>query len=51
LVFVTERIAISAKSGKKGFKRPGLSETLRAALRLVQNREWSSGCNPAWRRR
>ncbi len=34
--------ALANKSGKKGFKRPGLSETVRAALRLVQNREWSS---------
>jgi hypothetical protein len=34
--------ALANKSGKKGFKRPGLSETMRAALRLVQSREWSS---------
>ena len=34
--------ALANKSGKKGFKRPGLSETVRAALRLLQNREWSS---------
>jgi hypothetical protein len=34
--------SLANKSGKKGFKRPGLSETVRAALRLVQNREWSS---------
>jgi Arc/MetJ-type ribon-helix-helix transcriptional regulator len=34
--------ALANKSGKKGFKRPGLSETVRAALRLVQSREWSS---------
>ena len=33
---------LANKSGKKGFKRPGLSETVRAALRLVQSREWSS---------
>jgi hypothetical protein len=34
--------ALANKSGKRGFKRPGLSETVRAALRLVQSREWSS---------
>jgi Arc/MetJ-type ribon-helix-helix transcriptional regulator len=34
--------ALANKSGKKGFKRPGLSETVRAALRLLQSREWSS---------
>jgi hypothetical protein len=34
--------ALATKSGKKGFKRPGLSETVRAALRLVQRRQWSS---------
>jgi hypothetical protein len=34
--------AFANKSGKKGFKRPGLSETVRAALRLVQSRQWSS---------
>jgi Arc/MetJ-type ribon-helix-helix transcriptional regulator len=34
--------ALANKSGKKGFKRPGLSEAVRAALRLVQRREWSS---------
>ena len=34
--------SLANKSGKKGFKRPGLSETVRAALRLVQGREWSS---------
>src|ERR1700737_3844414 len=34
--------ALANKSGKKGFKRPGLSETVRAALRLVQIRQWSS---------
>lgn len=33
---------LAAKSGKKGFKRPGLSETVRAALRLVQSRQWSA---------
>ena len=33
---------LAAKSGKKGFKRPGLSETVRAALRLVQSRQWST---------
>jgi hypothetical protein len=32
---------LAAKSGKKGFKRPGLSETVRAALKLVRSREWS----------
>jgi hypothetical protein len=30
--------SLANKSGKKGFKRPGLSETVRAALRLVQSR-------------
>ena len=30
------------KSGKKGFKRPGLNETGRAALRLVHSRQWST---------
>ena len=34
--------ALASKSGKKGFKRPGLSETVRAALRLVHSRQWSS---------
>ena len=34
--------ALANKSGKKGFTRPGLSETVRAALRLVQSRQWSS---------
>jgi hypothetical protein len=34
--------ALANKSGKKGFKRPGLSETVRAALRLVQSGQWSS---------
>jgi len=34
--------ALANKSGKKGFKRPGLSETVRAALRLVHSRQWSS---------
>jgi Arc/MetJ-type ribon-helix-helix transcriptional regulator len=34
--------SLANKSGKKGFKRPGLSETVRAALRLVQSRQWSS---------
>jgi hypothetical protein len=34
--------ALANKSGKKGFKRPGLSETVRAALRLLQRRQWSS---------
>jgi hypothetical protein len=38
----SELEALANKSGKKGFKRPGLSETVRAALRLVQSREWSS---------
>jgi Arc/MetJ-type ribon-helix-helix transcriptional regulator len=33
---------LANKSGKKGFKRPGLSETVRAALRLLQSRQWSS---------
>jgi Arc/MetJ-type ribon-helix-helix transcriptional regulator len=32
---------LAAKSGKK-IKRPGLSETVRAALRLVQSRQWSA---------
>jgi hypothetical protein len=31
--------ALANKSGKKGFKRPELSETVRAALRLVQSRQ------------
>ena len=34
--------ALAGKSGKKGFKRPGLSETVRAVIRLVARREWSS---------
>ena len=34
--------SLANKSDKKGFKRPGLSETVRAALRLVQSRQWSS---------
>jgi hypothetical protein len=38
----SELEALANKSGKKGFKRPGLSETVRAALRLVQSRQWSS---------
>ena len=38
----SELEALANKSGKKGFKRPGLSETVRAALRLVHSREWSS---------
>jgi hypothetical protein len=33
---------LANKSGTERFKRPGLSETVRAALRLVQSREWSS---------
>jgi hypothetical protein len=33
--------ALAGKSGKKGFKRPGLSETVRAVIRLVSSREWS----------
>jgi hypothetical protein len=32
---------LAGKSGKKGFKRPGLSETVRAVIRLVTSREWS----------
>jgi len=32
---------LAGKSGKKGFKRPGLSETVRAVIRLVSSREWS----------
>jgi hypothetical protein len=32
---------LAGKSGKKGFKRPGLSETVRAVIRLVSRREWS----------
>jgi hypothetical protein len=38
----SELEALANKSGKKGFKRPGLSETVRAALRLVQSRDWSN---------
>jgi hypothetical protein len=34
--------ALANKSGKKGCKRPGLSETVRAALRLLQSRQGSS---------
>ena len=30
------------KSGRRGFKRPGLSETVRAVIRLVASREWSA---------
>jgi hypothetical protein len=33
---------LAGKSGKKGFKRPGLSETVRAVIRLAASREWSS---------
>jgi hypothetical protein len=33
---------LAGKSGKRGFKRPGLSETVRAVIRLVTSREWSS---------
>src|SRR5262249_17471965 len=33
---------LAGKSGKKGFKRPGLSETVRAVIRLVTSRDWSS---------
>ena len=32
---------LAGKSGKRGFKRPGLSETVRAVIRLVTSREWS----------
>jgi hypothetical protein len=32
---------LAGKSGKRGFKRPGLSETVRAVIRLVSSREWS----------
>lgn len=32
---------LAGKSGKKGFKRPGLSETVRAVIRLAMSREWS----------
>jgi hypothetical protein len=32
---------LAGKSGKKGFKRPGLSETVRAVIRLVTSRDWS----------
>ena len=32
---------LAGKSGKKGFKRPGLSETVRAVIRLVSSRDWS----------
>jgi hypothetical protein len=34
--------SLANKSGKKGCKRPGLHETVQAALRLVQSRQWSS---------
>ena len=33
---------LAGKSGKRGFKRPGFSETVRAVIRLVSSREWSS---------
>ena len=33
---------LAGKSGRKGFKRPGLSETVRAVIRLVTSREWSA---------
>jgi hypothetical protein len=33
---------LAGKSGRRGFKRPGLSETVRAVIRLVASREWSS---------
>jgi len=33
---------LARKSGKKSFKRPGLSETVGAALRLVRSRQWSN---------
>jgi hypothetical protein len=33
---------MAAKSGKERFKRPALSETVRAVIRLVSGREWSS---------
>ena len=44
--FVRDRHAryyatLANKSGEKGFKRPGLSETVRAVIRLVSSREWS----------
>ena len=32
---------LAGKSGKKGFKRPGLSETARAVICLVSSRQWS----------
>ena len=32
---------LAGRSGKKGFKRPGLSETVRAVIRLVTSRDWS----------
>jgi len=32
---------LAGKSGKKEFKRPGLSETVRAVIGLVAGREWS----------
>jgi hypothetical protein len=32
---------LAAKSGKNGFKRPGLSETVRSVIHLVSSREWS----------
>lgn len=37
----TELEKLAAKSGKKGFKRPGLSETVRAVIRLAISRDWS----------
>ena len=36
---------LAGKSGKKGFKRPGLSETVRAVIRLVSSREMVTGGN------
>lgn len=38
----SELETLAGKSGKKGFKRPGLSETVRAVIRLVTSREWSA---------
>jgi len=37
----TELEKLAGKSGKKGFKRPGLSETVRAVIRLAISRDWS----------
>jgi hypothetical protein len=34
--------ALATRSGKRGFKRPGFSETVRAALRLWASHEWTN---------